>query len=360
MKWSGIAVLATMLAVVLAAVALREVPGWSSARDAAPGAAPRPAPARVVMELDGRFSAPFAGEMLAARRQQAGQPSGVILELREVPDRADFVAQVVRDNVIGVASAHKVLLSRWQGTPAVAFAASFLDSPTVVFAPERSGIRAPQDLIGKTLGYQPGSEDAVVFDAMMAQLGLPRSQLDKVAVADGFPGLQTGSFAALVSSIGRRPAPSGPDAPRLNVIRPLDYGIHVPGLVYFTSEALLRDRPSLVRDALREIIAGWHQVYADIPAAAAVVAAYDPGRLSVAEVDFALREQRDLVRPVGMRVADFDQSRWNTLRDILLYAKLGSETVSLSRAVTYDVLRDVYREMPGSRDGNAARPAGVD
>jgi hypothetical protein len=90
------------------------------------------------------------------------------------------------------------------------------------------------------------------------------------------------------------------------------------------------------------------------------VAAYDPGRLSVAEVDFALREQRDLVRPVGMRVADFDQSRWNTLRDILLYAKLGSETVSLSRAVTYDVLRDVYREMPGSRDGNAARPAGVD
>lgn len=314
--------------------------------------------ARVVVALDGAFSAQFAGEMMAAVHQQKGDTDDLLLDLEAAPPRADFVEQVARSNAIGVTSGQKFLLARWRGTPVVAFGASFLDTPTAVFALKQSGIRTPQDLVGNTLGYQPDGENNVVFDAMFAQLGLPRSQVNKIAADDGLAALIQGKVSATLSSLGRRPvAPDGGIVP-VNVIRPSDYGIHVPGLVYFTSEVTFRDRQFLLGRALRKLVGGWRQVYDDIPAAAAIVAGYDPARLSVADVDFALRAQRDLVRPVGTRIADFDQSRWNTLRDILLYAKLGKETVSLSQAVTYDVLRDIYREAPDAKSVDQLRKSG--
>jgi hypothetical protein len=45
------------------------------------------------------------------------------------------------------------------------------------------------------------------------------------------------------------------------------------------------------------------------------------------------------------RIADYDESRWRTLSDILIFAKLGEETVSLAQSVNYQLLRDAYRRL---------------
>jgi ABC-type nitrate/sulfonate/bicarbonate transport system substrate-binding protein len=296
------------------------------------------------IDLDGHFSARFAGEMIASRTKAAA--NGFTLQVRALPDRPDFVADVAENGAIGVTSGAKFLLARWRGVPVTAFAASFLDTPTAIFSLYSAGIRAPKDLIGKRVSYKPGSEDGVVFDAMLAQLGLPRSQVRNISVSDGFLALRNGDIDALIGPIGSRPFPSDDPAVRLNVMRPQDYGIHIPGQVYFTNSASLRDRPSVIRKVLRAVILGWEDVYRDPDGAASTLAGYDPERLSAREARFALGQQRDLVRPVGMRIAEYEEIRWRTLRDILLYAKLGSETVGLSTAVTYEFLRDFYRRSP--------------
>ncbi|MGV7217056.1 ABC transporter substrate-binding protein [Bradyrhizobium sp. UFLA05-112] len=262
------------------------------------------------------------------------------------PDGPDFIATIARQHAIGVTSGQTFLLAAWRGVPVTAFAASFLDTSVAIFALESSGVRRPADLIGKRLGYRRGSEGDVIFDAMMAQLGLPRSQITKVADRDSLEALRAGEVDAIIASIDDQPDPTSPGYVRLNVIKPQEYGIHVPGLVYFASNDLMHDQPSVIADVLQGLIRGWQFVYTDYARSVPVLAGFDAEKLKPDRWKFELQQQRNLVLPTGGRIADYDESRWKTLRDILLFAKLGEEEVPLAQSVNYQFLRDVYRRSP--------------
>ena len=292
--------------------------------------------------LDGHYGAQFAGELSAFKKGYL--PARIVLV--EQSDAADFVQTVARQHAIGVTSGQKFLLATWQGVPVTAFAASFLDTSVAVFTLESSGLRRPADLVGKRLGYRRASEGDVIFDAMMAQLGLPRSQITKVSDRDDFSALRAGEVDAIVTSLDAQPDPSAGDFVKLNVIKPQDYGIHVPGKVYFASNDLIHDQPSVIADALQGLIQGWQFAYSDYAQSVPIITALDPTRLKSGRVTFELEQQRGLVIPTGGRIADYDESRWRTLRDILIFAKLGEEEVPLAQTVNYQFLRDVYRRAP--------------
>lgn len=307
----------------------------------APTSPLRSAPITGSILLDGRYSAEFAGEMVASTLGYLPLSVKVVPD----PDDPEFVERVAREGIIGVTSAQKFLLGAWRGARVTAFAGSFLDTPVAIFTLESSGWRRPTDLIGKRVGYRRGSEGDVIFEAMMAQLGLPRSQITKVADRDSFEALSRHEVDAIISSINSQPSTSDLNFKPLIVIRPQDYGIHVPGLVYFASNRLISDYPSVISDVLRGIIRGWRFVYSDVTESITPILASDSS-LNPERVKFELRAQRSLLLPIGSRIADYDDSRWRTLRDILLFAKLGKEEVPLVQVVTYDFLRDVYRRTP--------------
>jgi len=301
-----------------------------------------PKAAEVKLLLDGPYGARFAGELSASKQ---GYFSSRI-ELAAQPEDPDFVQTIARQHAIGVTSGQKFLLATWRGVPVTAFAASFLDTSVAIFTLESSGLRRPADLVGKRVGYRRASEGDVVFDAMMAQLGLPRSQITKVPERDSFDALRAGDVDAIIAAIDQQPDPASPAFVKLNVIKPQDYGIHVPGLVYFASNDVVHERPSIIADVLQGLIRGWQFVYSDYARSVPVLAGADPVRLNSARLRFELQQQRALVLPTGGRIADYDESRWRTLRDILIFAKLGEEEVPLAQTVDYQFLRDVYRRSP--------------
>ncbi|MCK1722068.1 ABC transporter substrate-binding protein [Bradyrhizobium sp. 141] len=325
----------------LAAVALAGTMLLLLRPDAAPVRAPTSKGVAVKLLLDGPHGARFAGELSASKQ---GYFSSRI-ELAAQPD-PDFVQAIASQHAIGVTSGQKFLLASWRGVPVTAFAASFLDTSVAIFTLESSGLRRPVDLVGKTVGYRRASEGEVVFDAMMAQLGLPRSQITKVPDRDSFEALKAGEVDAIVAAIDEQPGPSSPSFVKLNVIKPQDYGIHVPGLVYFASNDLVHDQPSVIADVLRGLIRGWQFAYADYARSVPVLVGGGQARLNPERLIFELQQQRSLVLPTGGRIGDYDESRWRTLRDILLFAKLGEEDVPLAQAVNYRFLRDVYRRSP--------------
>jgi len=330
------------LAIGFAALALAGTVLLLLRPDAAPVRAPTiSAAVAVKLLLDGAHGARFAGELAASRQAYFSSR----IELTAHPD-PDFVQNVARQHAIGVTSGHKFLLATWRGVPVTAFAASFLDTSVAIFTLESSGLRRPADLVGKRVGYRRASEGDVVFDAMMAQLGLPRSQITKVADRDSFDALRAGEVDAIIAAIDAQPDPTSSAFVKLNVIKPQDYGIHVPGLVYFASNALVHEQPSTIADVLQGLIRGWQFTYADYARSVPVLAGAGPGSLNPERLKFELQQQRPLVLPTGGRIGDYDESRWRTLRDILLFAKLGEEDVPLAQTVNYQFLRDVYRRSP--------------
>ncbi|WP_245285918.1 ABC transporter substrate-binding protein [Bradyrhizobium sp. WSM1253] len=306
-----------------------------------PRRASNPAAAASLL-LDGPYAARFAGELIALKQGFFTSQ----IALRPHPDDPNFVETIAREHAIGVTSGQKFLLAAWRGVPVTAFAASFLDTSIALFTLESSGLRRPPDLVGKRVGYRRTSEGDVIFDAMMAQLGLPRSQVTKVVDRDSFDALRAGEVDAIIAAIDDRPTPSGTGHARLNVIKPQDYGIHVPGLVYFASNDLIHDRPSVITDVLQGLIRGWQFAYGDYARSVPVLASFAPERLSPDRLKAELQQQRSLILPTGGRIADYDESRWRTLRDILMFAKLGEEEVPLAQVVNYQFLRDVYRRSP--------------
>lgn len=300
-----------------------------------------PRAAAVKLLLDGQYGARFAGELSASRQRYFSSR----IELAAQPD-PDFVQTIARQNSIGVTSGQKFLLATWRGVPVTAFAASFLDTSVAIFTLESSGLRRPADLVGKRIGYRRASEGDVVFDAMMAQLGLPRSQITKVADRDSFDALRASEVDAIIAAVDEQPDPTSSAFVKLNVIKPQDYGIHVPGLVYFASNALVHEQPSMIADVLQGLVRGWQFTYADYARSVPVLTGAGPARLNPERLKFELQQQRPLVLPTGGRIGDYDESRWRTLRDILLFAKLGEEDVPLAQTVNYQFLRDVYRRSP--------------
>ncbi|MGY4593276.1 ABC-type nitrate/sulfonate/bicarbonate transport system substrate-binding protein [Bradyrhizobium sp. GM22.5] len=119
-----------------------------------------------------------------------------------------------------------------------------------------------------------------------------------------------------------------------------------PGLVYFASNDLIHDRPSIITDVLQGLIRGWQFVYSDYARSVPVLAGLAPERLGPDRLKAELQQQRSLILPTGGRIADYDESRWRTLRDILMFAKLGEEEVPLAQVVNYQFVRDVYRRSP--------------
>lgn len=331
-----------LVSIGLAAGALLGVAALALRSDRAPPQQPSSFGAMANLYIDGRYDARFAGELAATKQGFFA----TAVTLRPSSDDPSFVETVARDHAIGVTSGQKFLLAAWRGVPVTAFAASFLDTSLAIFALESSGLRRPQDLVGRQVGYRKGSEGEVVFDAMIAQLGLPRSRITKVPDRYSFEFLYTREVDAIIASIDEQPDPSAASYVRLSIIKPQDYGIHVPGLVYFAGNDLIRHRPSVIADVLQGIIRGWQFVYADYARSEPVLSGFDPSRLKPERLRFELQQQRSLVLPTGSRIADYDESRWRTLRDILLFAKLGEEEVPLAQTVNYQFLRDLYRRSP--------------
>jgi ABC-type nitrate/sulfonate/bicarbonate transport system substrate-binding protein len=301
------------------------------------------------LRLQGTFGPDFAGEMVAARARLF-EREGLHIELKTGNAEADPIHLVSGGiDTFGVANAGDFLAARAEGAPIVAFAAEYPESPVVFYVREKSGIRTPNDFFGKRLGYQPGQDTAMIYQALMAKLLLSRSEVHEVHVSSDDTPFLSGAVDVWPGHVGTEAYGFRQKGVEYNVLTPAGFGVHVPGTVYFTTEKAIREQPTLVRKFLRAVISGWELTYADEATSIPLIVSYDSTMLTPELVRFRLQQQREFLRPFGARFGEFDDTHWRSLQDILVQQKIIKQPIELSRAVTFDFLRDVYRRS-GSLD----------
>lgn len=300
-------------------------------------------PTSVSLRLNGPFGPKYAGDIVAARAN-IFERNGVHIEFRESGDAVDPISSVVNGvDTFGVADSISFLNARAKGQPIVAFAAGFLEDSIVFYALEKSGVRAPQDFIGKRVGRRAGTDSAILYDALLKNIGLSRSQIRESATETDLDALLNDRVDVIPGRIGQEGFLLRQKDVPYTVIRVSDYGIHIPDTVYFTTEKLVSDRPSLVQRVLQGILAGWAMTYADTAKSVPLIVAAGKN-LTPEQVQFELAAQRDFVMPLGRRVAEFDEQQWKQLRAILTSARLMDGSVDLKRAINYDILKEAYRK----------------
>jgi len=294
--------------------------------------------------LNGPFDTGFAGEMVAVR---AGlfERARLLVELKPGGVGADPVRLVSEGtDAIGVAGAENFLLAQAKGASISAFAAAYVESPVVLYALDKSAIRTPDDFVRKRIGYRPGHDTAIIYEAMMAKLMLSRGMVQEVKVGSDMAPFLSGEVDVWPGHAGVEAYTLKQEHIGYNVISPASYGVHVPGTVYFTTERIVREKPELIRRFLRAVIDGWELTYADYAKSIPLIASFNDGRLTADLIRFRLEQQRALLRPLGARFGEFDDIHWRSLQAILIQQKLLKEPLELSSVVTYDFLKDLYRK----------------
>lgn len=295
------------------------------------------------LRLNGAFDPSYAGEMVAAREGLFDQ-EGLHIELKPGDAEMDPVHSVsIGIDAFGTAAAESFLVERSKGVPLVAFAAAYLESPVVFYFREKSGIRTPNDFIGKRIGYQLGQDTAMIYQALMAKLFLSRSEIHEVRVSSDMAPFLSGAVDVWPGHVGVEAFGFRRESVGYSILSPASYGVHVPGTVYFTTEKIVREQPELVRRFLSAVLAGWELTYSDEPKSIPLIASFAPTTLTPELIRFRLEKQRELLRPVGARFGEFEDAHWRSLQDILVQQKLIKDPIDLSSAVTFDFLRDAYR-----------------
>jgi ABC-type nitrate/sulfonate/bicarbonate transport system substrate-binding protein len=295
-----------------------------------------------VLLVEGPLGPQYGGEIMAMHEQPSGRPR-LRFELRPLPAGSDVIQAVVAGKGdFGMATGIEFLTAASKGAPIVAIGAGLLESPVAFYVLETSKIHTPQDFIGKRVGRQAGTDTAIIYDAVLENLGISRSQIREVPVDSDVSALANGKVDVLPGYVGNEGYRLRQKGVAYNMIPPGDYGIHVPGTVYFARMETLRERPSVAQEFLRAAIAGWNTVYSDYSKSVPFIAA--AAGISSEQARFAIDAQRDLVRPVARRVGEFDEFQWKQLRIILLNERMIRETSSMPNAIDYSFLREAYRK----------------
>ena len=286
----------------------------------------------------------YAGEILAA---ESGlfERAGLQIQLSELQPGEDPVAFVVAGiQTFGVTSGINFLIARSKGARIVSFGASFVETPIIFLTLNGSGIRGIRDVVGRKIVREAESETAIIFDAALASSGLARNQIQEVITPAKIDDFLNRKVDVIPAYIGKETWILEQRSTQAHAMHASDYGIHVPGLVYFTTENVLRANPVAVQRFLSSAMAGWTFAYSDYDKSIPMLLGAIGNSISASQARHQLIAQRDYIISPVRRLSEFDDIQWKQLKVVLTNMKLINPLMDLTPAIDYSFLREAHRK----------------
>lgn len=299
----------------------------------------KPALTPVTVQLRWTHQAQFAG-LYAADQLGYYAAEGLAVTLLQGGNEVDLLVPVLTGTAsFGVAGADTLILGRAKGSPARAIATIYRRSPIVFIARVESGIRRPQDLVGKTVRL---STDTVpTFRAMMARAGISRDRYREVTLPSDLKLFASGQYplwSAFVDGFALTAQRAGY---KLNFIYPDDYGVHLYADTVFTTDEVIAANPDLVRRFLRATLKGWTHAVENAATVGPMVTKYkpdaDPG-LEVARITVAL----PLINTGEDHIGWMRPEVWADMATVLREQGVLTAPVDVTQVYTLRFVQEIY------------------
>ena len=206
---------------------------------------------RVTLQLKWTHQFQFAG-YYAALEKGYYRDLGLEVVLVEATKSGDPMTELMKGNAqFGIGSS-ELVVHRANGQRVVALAAIFQHSPLVLVANADRGIHRVPDLLGKTVLFEPQSEEILAY--LQAE-GIYLENLDIDRGAHDILRLKNGEVDAMTAYLTDELfLLEGEDYP---VFRPTSAGIDFYGDTLFTTEEQVGKHPGIVDAFLRASVQGW-------------------------------------------------------------------------------------------------------
>ena len=293
----------------------------------------------VTVQLRWTHNAQFAG-VYAAEQNGYYAAEGLAVTLVEGGANMDFIQPVLDGKAqFGISNADALILARGDNKPVRAIATIFRRSPTVFFALVESGIKRPQDFIGKKVRVVPLS--AAITDSMMARAGVRRDQYTAVNIAANLAPLLAGEIDVSLGFLTNEVITAQRAGYKLNLIYPDDYGVHFYADVLFTTDDLIAQNPDLVRRFTRATLKGWTFAVENPTAIGAFAQKYK------ADADKELENAKmiaslPLVNTGEDHIGWMKPEVWAGMEKTLREQGVLTKTVTLTDVYTMQFLNEVY------------------
>jgi NitT/TauT family transport system substrate-binding protein len=224
----------------------------TSACTPTPSSAPALTP--ITVQLLAPHKSDYAGFYVADQKGYYAA-EGLSVTFLEGGTNVDYLAPVVNGTAqFGVASADALIVARAEGKKLRAIATIFRRSPMVFVALADSGIKSPQDFIGKVIRI--GTSSAPLH-AMTMNVGVRSDQYTEVVLPSDIAAFASGKVPVWSMYLTNFLVPIQQAGYKVNIIYPDDYGVHFYADSIFTTDEMISKNPDQVTRFLRATLKGW-------------------------------------------------------------------------------------------------------
>ena len=229
----------------------------------------------------------------------------------------------------GVASADQVIRAVSKGAPIVVIAQLFQTNPLHwIYRPDKTPLKTPQDLKGKTIGITFGGNDETIMRALLAKYNIQENEVNLFSVRYDYTPFYQGKVDlwplyrnAQAPIIGAKLTKAGE---RFDLMDPSKMGIRFVANSVVTTRKMLEERPETVKKFAQALLQGWREVLDPANAEKAIETVLKHDKETPEEI---VRQQLPATRILMMPTPDFkfgkiDMEAWKQTEEIMLAQKL--------------------------------------
>ena len=244
------------------------------------------------------------------------------------------IAQVVNGTVdFGVTGATAIIQARAEGKPVVGIATILQRSPLAILSLANSGIRRPQDLIGRRVAVAEGGASQLYSLLLKSQQIDPAAVKTVPRVSFGIDPLVNGEVDAMVAWVINEGVQLNEAGIKPNVMMLSDYGVDSYEMVLFTTEKMIAEHPDTVKGVVQAMIQGTRDVIDNPDQAATLVLAYN-SKLDLEGQRRRIQATLPLLNPPGVQLGMMQPAIWKLTHQMMLDQKILAQPIDLDRVAT--------------------------
>ncbi|MGD8293386.1 MAG: ABC transporter substrate-binding protein, partial [Desulfobacterales bacterium] len=240
----------------------------------------------------------------------------------------------------GVASADQVIRAVSKGSPIVVLAQLFQINPLHwIYRPDKTPLKTPQDLKGRTIGITYGGNDETIMRALLAKYEIKEDEVNLSSVRYDYTPFYQGKVDfwplyrnAQAPIIGEKLRKAGE---KFDLMSPSKLGIQFVANSVVTTQKMIEERPETVKRFMTALLEAWREALDPVNKDKSIKTVLKYNQETPEEI---VRKQlpatRNLMLPEpGFEFGKIDVAAWKQTEQIMLAQKLISDRVDIENRI---------------------------